>query len=243
YTYFRTTDSSKVSLGFQTANSVAVSGHSSASYSGKVSYNALDLILGKAMFMSSRVSIRPYIGLKNAWISQRYILNDLNFIDLTTLSGDVNMRVVDKDKVWGIGPEAGWDLGLYCTKSLSLLAIFEGALLQGYFNVTEGEVLDIIPVGSTATQSVTNLRGNKHQFIPYGRMLLGVNWGRVFNGGNQRIDVSLNYEINYFWRINQMLNQATSIGSADGVSTRVLVKRWTEDLAFYGVTFKVNFGF
>lgn len=243
YTYFHSSDSAKVSLDFQTPDSIGVSGHSSASYSGKVSYNALDLVLGKAIFMSSRVSLKPHIGLKNIWVSQRYILKDLNFVDLTTLSGNVNMNLTDKDKVWGIGPEAGWDLGLYCTKSFSLVATFEGALLQSYFKVSQKEVLDVIPVGSEATESVTNLAGNMHQFIPYGRMLLGANWGRVFNQGKQRIDLSLNYEINYFWKINQMLNQATSTTSIDGASTRVLIDRWSEDLAFYGVTFKVNFGF
>ncbi len=243
YTYFGSSDSTKVALDFQTPDFIGVSGDSSVSYSGKVSYNALDFVLGKAIFMSSSVSLKPHIGLKNIWVGQRYILKDLNFVDLTTLSGDVNMRVTDKDRVWGIGPEAGWDLGLYCTKTFSLIATFEGALLQSYFKVSEEEVLDVIPVGAEATQSVTNLNGNMHQFIPYGRMLLGANWGRVFNQGKQRIDLSLNYEVNYFWKINQMLNQATSTISTDGTSTRVLINRWSEDLAFYGVTFKVNFGF
>jgi hypothetical protein len=240
YTYFRSADTSKAAVNFQASG---VLGDSSATYSGKLSYNALDFTLGKAIFVSSRVALKPHIGLKNTWINQRYTLKDLNFIDLGTLSGNVNMQVTDKDRVWGIGPEAGWDLGLYCTKSLSFVAVFEGALLQGYFNVSENEVLDSLPVGAAATQSVTNLKGNMHQFIPYGRMLLGGNWGRVLNEGKQRIDLSLNYEINYFWKINQTLNQATSVESVDGASRRVLINRFAEDLAFYGVTFKVNLGF
>lgn len=241
YTYFKAQDSSKVAANFAGAVGSGVTGNASIEYSGKVSYNALDLTLGSSLFTSGDVLSSPHLGLKNIWIHEHFHLDNKNFVNDSSVQGDVNLDVVDDNKVWAIGPAMGWDLEWYVFKCFSLLASFDAALLQGYFKVYETQLLQSIPSGDIPLTESFYLTGNEHQFIPYGRVLLGVNWGRDFQKGRRRVDVHLKYELNYFWRINQMLNQAT--GTTTGNSTRILITRWAEDLGLYGVSLGVTFGF
>ena len=258
YTYYRTADSSKVLVGFSTptgtdgpVGSPGPSGTTNGNFSAKVSLNSIDVALGKSYFTSKDIMVHPHIGIKNVWIIEKYRLNTDNYINATgtfvPVSGNVSTSLEDTNKLWGIGPHVGVDFSWDLCGNFKFVSTAEGALLQGYFQVKQEEEIFVAPVGDTAVSTTINLKGNMHQFVPFGRLLLGLGWGDHCNNNKQYIDLSLNYEVNYFWRENQMINEvnsdpsAVSLSSSDSV--RLLLTRLSEDIGFYGVTFRVKLDF
>lgn len=257
YTYYRTADSTSVSVPFRTpagtggaSGNPGPSGVTDGNFAAKVSYNCIDLSLGKSYFTSKNLMVHPYMGIKNVWIVEQYKLKTDNFIDAlgtyVPVAGTVITDLEDTNKLWGIGPQVGLDFSWFLCNNFKLLSSVEGALLQGYFNVKQNEMFNVAPVGVPPQVTDIALKGNMHRFVPFGRILLGLGWGDYLNDNKQHIDLSLNYEVNYFWRENQMLNETNSDPNAAALtsdSIRLLVVRLSEDIGFYGVSFRVRVDF
>lgn len=258
YTYYRTADSSSVSVPFNTpegtdapAGSPGPSGVSDGNFAAKVSYNGFDLSLGKSYFTSKTTMVHPRFGLKNVWLVEKYKLKTSNFVDATQtfvpVSGTILTNLENTNKVWGIGPEIGVDFSWFLCNNFKLLSTIEGALLQSYIQSKQQEGVNIAPIGADPLITSLEVKGNMHRFIPFGRLLVGLGWGDYINEGQQHFDVSLNYEVNYFWRENQMINETNADPSAVSLSTaetvRLMLVRLSEDIGFYGVTFKVQIDF
>ena len=56
-------------------------GLSHAKFDGCIDYDALDLMLGKSFFISSKVSVYPKIGGKAAWLDQRYKFHGIDKVN------------------------------------------------------------------------------------------------------------------------------------------------------------------
>lgn len=258
YTRFHTNDSAKVALNFQTPTntgggdgSAGPSGSSDGSFQYKLSYDCLDLDLGKSYFTSSRVSLHPHVGIKSLWMNGKGTLTSANFIDaletFQPVAGSVYLKVIDQSKFWGLGPKAGVDLNWFCTKQIRIRSSVEGSLQWSYFQVFEDELINVDPVGAAETSSTSRITANMHRFVPTARMLLGLSWGDYVNDRKNFLEIGLDYEVNYFWRANQSLNQQdtlpTNLSLSNTQSVRLLFNRISDDVAFQGVTFRVKFDF
>jgi hypothetical protein len=258
YTYFNTSDSSQVAVNFQTPVGTGGSGSlqspfgsAQGSFSAKFFYNALDVSLGRWYFITKDVEVHPHMGLKNIWLDQKTRFTQRGFINANNTSlgviGTLNTALKDRDDVWGIGPHIGMDGLWHLGGGFECISAVEGALLQSYFKVTQTETLYIAPVGSTALGGTGKMKGSIHQFVPYARLQLGLGWSRSIKEDQQRVRVNLTYETNYFWRINQTISNLISGSSTPSFrstdSLRVLFDRDSEDICFYGVTFKCAIDF
>jgi hypothetical protein len=224
-----------------------------ADFYAKVTYNNIDLNLGRSFFTSKDMMIHPHIGLKNIWLKEGYELDENTFMDATQtpipVAGSVITLLENTNKLLGIGPSVGLDISWSFCKSIQFIAAGELALLQGYFKVHQKEGIFILPIGATSSTGYIHLGGNEHRFISFGRGLLGLNWGEYFNQKKQHIDLSVAYEVNYIWRENQMI-QEIDIDPPDAgpdvspvKSVRLLIQRFSEDIAFYGFSLKVKIDF
>lgn len=248
YTYFATKDSSSVAVDFDTAG---VSGSASGKFSAKLMYNMLDLTLGRSYFVSRMLMVHPRIALKNVWLAQTYKLTSDDSIDATNsslaVSGVIDTNLKDSSSFWGIGPQVGMDGAWNFGRGFKMVSAAEGALLQSYLKVTQDETIYIAPVGSTALTTTMDLRGPLHQFVPYGRLMLGLGWGRMMPNKKTYLDVSVAYEASYFWRANQSINDESTDPSAPSFapteSVRVFLTRDSEDICLYGFNVKVALDF
>ncbi len=258
YTRFHTNDHAKVDLDFTTPQgtggsegSTGPSGTSLGTFQYKLAYDCLDLELGKSMFSSSRLNLRPHAGVKSLWMNGKGRLSSANFIDaldtFLPVAGNVNIKVLDQSKFWGIGPKAGIDVNWFFTKQLRLRSAVEGSLQWSYFQVIEEELINVEPVGSAQTSSTTRIKANMHKFVPTARMMMGLSWGNYINNEKNFLEVGLDYEVNYFWRANQQLSQEdttpANLTLSNTQSVRLLFDRISDDVAFQGVTFRVKFDF
>lgn len=237
YTYFNTSDNSKTSAGYNGSviplkGTSSITGENSvltyvtqATSNFKFDYDNLDLELGRNYFISRSLSFRPHFGLRSSWLD---LTQRTNFSGGGIL-GDNLLTVYDKNNFWGLGPRAGVNSKWYLTNGFSVVGNIAGSLLYGYYKVQHEE-------NDTGSLSHSiDLTGNMHRFCPNAQMFLGLGYDKYIYNDKQHIGVSLGWEIQYYWRVNQM------IASEDYQVLKY--SRYSEDAAMYGVTLDIRWDF
>ncbi len=196
-----------------------------------LNYSAVDLELGRAYFVSCKLSFRPHWGLKSAWIDQeqivRYTGKPQNDNELGL--GINTVHIKDTCDFWGLGPRTGvqskWHLGC----GFSIFGNVSGAILFGYFDVDHKEKW----TGNPSNR--IRLNANRHAFSPTTQFQLGLRYDRYVNERKQHIGIGLGFEGQYWWRQNQMLK----IDDAQVLK----YERYSEDVSMHGITLDVKFDF
>lgn len=114
----------------------------------EMDYNLLDLEWARSFFVSSCVSLRPFGGLRTAWIDQKEF--DIDFRDLINSSFST-FDILQSDRFWGIGIRTGLDSSWELSHGFSLFNNFAGNLLYSYHSVHHKEKGDgntLFDVGS-----------------------------------------------------------------------------------------------
>lgn len=255
YTHFvnhdtESTSESNDSILFSNGIESHIEGVSHAKYNGAIDYDALDLMLGKSLFLSKMITIHPKIGLKGAWLDQKYKLQASDRIDaLETeffIRGNVHHNVKNDCDLFGIGPRIGTDMKWYLMDGFRLFADFSTALLYSHCDVKFKSRVVFEPDGFDPLVSKISLSGNKHLFCPQVAFFGGLLWGRNFHikQAEQYLELGLGYEVQYYWRVNQTLNVSDVQPAPSGSGTlRVDYKRTSEDVSFYGITFRGRLDF
>lgn len=203
-------------------------------------YQAIDLELGRAYFVSGKLSFRPHWGLKTAWIDQeqvaRYtggdpveinagIFDGAEFLGL----GIETVKVTDECDFWGIGPRTGmmskWHLGY----GFSIFGDVAAAILFGYFDVDHREKW------TRLESNHIHLSASRHAFSPTVQFQLGLRYDAYIHDNKQHVGVGLGFEGQYWWRQNQMLKV-----DDDAV---LKYERYSEDISMHGVTLDIRFDF
>lgn len=201
-------------------------------------YQALDLELGRAYFISSKLSFRPHWGLKTAWIDQEQITRytggnpvanpNVQGADLLGL-GISTVHVKDDCDFWGIGPRAGVESKWHLGYGFSFFGNVAGALLFGFFDVDHRERWSAIE------DNTIRLHANRHAFSPTVQFQLGLRYDKYIHNNRQHVGIGLGFEGQYWWRQNQMLK----------IDDAAVLKyeRYSEDISFHGVTLDIRFDF
>lgn len=258
YTRLRTSASSKVSQDFTTPTgtdapigNAGPSGSSSGGFTNGINYDNLTLNLGKAFFVSSKLSFNPHMGLQTSWIKQNQRLYTTSYINASETflptSGTVDTNLSARCDFWGIGPNLGTDLSWFLSDNFKIIGAIEGAILQSYFKVDQNQWIGVTPDGSDQVTATSDIVGNTRKYIPFSRMLIGLGYGTYVRQGQNYFDISLSYEVNYYWRVNQFLNiedsSPATVNLSETQPVRLSLNRLSEDLGFYGVTLKLGYQF
>lgn len=239
YTWWDTSGSDSVRAGLNssiipTRGSSSITGASPFIYctSAKalydLEYQAVNLELGRDYYVSSTVSLRSHWGVKTAWIDQeervRYTGGDPSQnANLTFLGLQGNtVHVKDYCDYWGIGPRTGIDTRWYMGNQLSIFGNVAGSLLWGHFDINHKEDY------TASHDGRIKLSANRHAFSPMVQFQLGMCYDTYFQHDEHHIVLALGFEGQYWWRQNQMLK------IQDMAELRY--ERYSEDLAFYGIT-------
>lgn len=236
YTYFDSSDGSSTSANFNGSviplkgtpsitGSTDLTSVTSATSSYRFDYDNLDLELGRNYFVSRSLSFRPHFGLRSSW---------LDLTQRTTFSGgsvlmNNQLRVCDVNNFWGMGPRTGFNSKWHLSDCFSVVGNVSGALLYGYYKVSHSE---------NDTSSLSNqidITANMHRFSPNAQMFLGLSFDKYMFNDKQHIGIALGWEIQYYWRANQMLK-------SDDFQV-LKYERYSEDAAMYGVTLDFRWDF
>ena len=255
YTHFANHDTESASepndgIVYSNAIETKVEGLSNAKFDGAIDYDSLDLMIGKSYFISRHITVHPKIGLKGAWLDQRYKFHATDRIEeLQTelpILGNIYHKLHTDADIFGLGPRMGTDMKWYIGDGFHLFADISGALLYSRADVKFKNRIVFVPDGLAEQVSSVSLKGNKHLFCPQIAFFGGLMWGRDFHikKGEQYLEIGLGYEVEYFWRVNQTLNVSDVQPSLSGIgSHRIDYKRTSEDVSFYGITFKARLDF
>ncbi len=195
-------------------------------------YQTIILELGRAYYVSNRLSFRPHWGLKTAWIDQeqitRYNGGNPSGTNLGLQGNTVHLR--EDCDFWGLGPRAGVNSKWHLGKNFSIFGNIAAAILFGKFDVDHKERF------SALADHRVRLHANRHAFSPNLQMQLGLRYDGYFKNNKHHLGVGLGYEAQYWWRQNQMLkiNQDRTVLKYD---------RYSEDVNIYGLTLDVTWDF
>ena len=254
YTTFTNSSDQKVVDAYSSFDEVTgttAKGKTTGSFKGRINLNEVDINIGKSFFVSKHLHYHPYAGLMAAWVKQRYNLLTFNEIDASQTSipvaGSLNQNLEDQCKVFGIGPKVGLDTKWYLCNGFKINAALAGALLQSYYDVYRHEHVNVHSVGDEPIDIENIVDAPVHRLMPYARLVLGLGYEKFFMEGKRKLDLSLNWEMNQFWRVNQTVNNTSNypadISFGPGSTVRMKYYRYSEDITFYGLTFRVNVGF
>lgn len=212
-----------------------------------IDYNNVEAELARSYFQSAQLSFRSHIGVKSAWIhlTRDVVLTENGFASGGDFFG-LDFKTKERLQFWGLGPRAGLDSKWYLGYGFHIFGDVAASILYGYFNTKQS---DYIPPGTNPDIAPEGLmfkiRHKFHRFVPFAQMFLGLGWETFVNDDKQHLLFKLGYEVQYYWRVNQIHQpeDLTAGSSAGSQSLRLQFEKQSEDLMFYGITgeFRLDF--
>ncbi|NGX39522.1 MAG: hypothetical protein KR126chlam1_00852 [Chlamydiae bacterium] len=103
--------------------------------------NLLDLENGRDFFVSRCLSMRPFVGLRTAWIRQKF---DVDYLEIpegpnNPLSPNPQHKIDQRLRYWGIGIRGGLNTQWCLGAGFSLFSNFSTSLLYNYYKATHEE--------------------------------------------------------------------------------------------------------
>ncbi|MCB1107121.1 MAG: hypothetical protein KDK76_03390 [Chlamydiia bacterium] len=181
----------------------------------EIGCDALSVELKQGSFLSRVLGINFSLGAKQTWIEQ------VQKVTYRT-GGEDLLRVKDRCRFQGLGPQFGVMAHVHLFSGVSLLGGAKGSLLYGHFEVKHEE-------------SSVGTKGNIHLFSPNLFFSLGIEKDISFK--SVRLILALFYEADYYWRQNQAVEIEGMRGS------RFQLIRYSDDVIFYGATLRVGMEF
>jgi hypothetical protein len=211
----------------------------------RLNFGLIDLAVGRDYALTRKVSFHPFIGVRNAWINQKFKSTSQALVERNTPPNEQGKSKNSfTNDIWGIGPRVGFDLTYYVAKEWSLQGGLSGAFIYGKFSARQKANMDIIP---STTAGVSQLKINAKDSNNLIRSNLdayfGIGWDRWLRDGRNRVHVALLCETSYWYHVNQYFDVDTgTIGTSPAVTTTNTYKR-NGDLAFFGGTLHFQFDF
>lgn len=201
--------------------------HASGHYN--LNYNIADVELGRSYFVSRALSVRPFIGIRGAFIYQhiRFNYSGLTFAEDGEFSP---LTTKGKSNYQGGGIRGGFNLGWHFNRNWSFFSEISGSVLYGRFDARESM--------RTQNQSLTvNLQGDFNAARPNVELVLGLQWEAKFFKDRTRLSFGLGYEFIEWFLMNQFPRELEP-GFISGNASR-----FHGDLGLQGGTFKARFEF
>lgn len=193
-----------------------------ASGSWDLTFNNIDLSLGRNYWNSNFLSMRPFVGLKGSWQKQNWNVNYLYTSD--SLEDDAKM----KQNFWGVGTRAGLEGAFYFNKEFSIYGDFALSALWSQFK--NKHKIRHRTVGDATYQYRENWKGSYHNVAPVLEMALGLRWDTWVSCEEYHFMLQAGWELQQWWSQNNFANAAYNNGVRG-------------DLSLQGLTIEARFDF
>lgn len=182
---------------------------------GHVHLQQLDLDLDRAVYVGKWFTFTPHFGLRTTWLKQKYThkyYDALSYVVFAEFAGGTTATPADSLKVhkfnswWGIGPEAGIDLGMLLGQGFSLFGGMAGAIEYGVHHLySKDSDVTLIEEGMSPT-TFEEVRDGFHQSRPILDMQLGLRWEYLFGDeGRVHLGLDIGWEQHVYFSQHQML--------------------------------------
>ena len=186
-----------------------------------------DLELGRGFGVSKWLSLRPFIGVRGAWIYQQYHIEYTGGSAVPVGETDI---VSMRNNCWGVGLRFGLDTTWGLGRGLSVFGDGAFSILSGHFNVQQREHLE------NSGSNILNVSSHPDTAISILELSLGLQYDRLFMKNKYHLGIQLGYEFNYFFDQNQFIRFISS-------SSPGLFSQNNGDLSLQGVSLGFRFDF
>jgi len=177
----------------------------SASENWRLKMDFVDLLLARAHYVGTKLSFRPFVGARGAWIRQRvnYAASLQNATVATALGVANNQSLASNQnsRSWGIGPEIGLDTNWMFGYGLRMTAKAEADLLYTRYTTTTGETVTNLNTGAIITRDEISQKHSDY-LRPHANLEMGFGWGTYFDNNKWHFDLLATYGFQVFWNQN-----------------------------------------
>lgn len=170
----------------------------------QLNYNMINLELGRSLYLTKALALRPHFGLQNGWIHQKsnvIYARSLSF--LSAADRPVDQLVKMKNKFWGLGMRAGisgqWQLGA----GFSVLGKLAGSILSGRTNASTSQYSainnSIAGIDSGGYTQIYQDTDRIRQLAPGLESSLGLEWGTCMGSDTMYFGLTMSWESMYWW--------------------------------------------
>lgn len=226
-----------------------------------LNFNTVDLLIGKDFTIGKRFSLRPFMGVRTAWIHQNYRINYHSQFQFSPVNVPNNpfsggflpfdSKIRMKQEFTAGGLRLGSDFNWNFVSDWSLWGSFSASLLYGHYdyklyvlgaNLTQfpDSSIRLVPLEGTLTDKYNRVRASFQEDI-------GVQWARWF--GKYQLLVRVGYELSQWIDQNDFINVLSTtdtqpVGNLviENISSNSLVRQG-KNLMFQGITARVEFTF
>lgn len=212
---------------FSAANAGAASStfsHMSASWS--LRYYQIDAELGRKFWISSHLTLRPFIGLRGFDTEDTLKVHGSRPIGDTFLP-KVDQRLKAKQKTWGVGLLTGLNTNWHLTRNWSIFGNSSVALTYGRLGIKAKERLEqvfpnIIPPNDITVAYESFLKDGYYKLMPILDLAAGVQFETLVNQQKARFILSGGWETHFLFDHNEFLRgtstdeRTTDLPTADG---------------------------
>jgi hypothetical protein len=193
-----------------------------------LSYDVIDLELGRSFFFTKALCGRPFLGLRGVWMNQRFD-NQYSFSALSP-AATADLR----QSFHAPALRGGLNLNWRFTNSFSFVANASASLAYGKFNIKQD---DDLPSSATPLPSV-NVRDKFHSVKANVEAALGLQWETYFSKNRYHFALAAAYEYVDWFNQNQLTNYQYDVSGGN-----TFVKHLKGDLSLQGLTLSARFDF
>ncbi len=197
--------------------------------------NLVDLELGRECFLGKAFTLRPHIGLRTAWIDQKF---DFEYDGQFGISASSFNDVTYHIDFWGLGLRGGLDSQWKLRWGFSIFGDFALSLLYGNFSIDRRN--DLSAIFLSAPFFINDSNYESFQLArAIADLAMGLRWDYMFLKDRYHICLQAGWEEHIFWGQNQLYNFVdTSALSGHGRITTS-----NNDLTMQGFTFSARLDF
>lgn len=194
----------------------------------KFSINMLDLQFSRFLKVFHRLDLRPFFGLRSAWVKQYGdVIYEGGMFLIGILQPGISLNGIDfikmKNNYWGLGPRLGFAPQLMIGKGFGLNATAAISGLYGFFNVKQKE----------SYLDTTRFFEHDHfnRFCGIGDLAAGIQWKAPLHHERYALTFKVDWEYHIFFHQLELKKDDFDLVPND------------KDLSMQGVTFSGRFDF
>ena len=212
-----------------------------ASMNMHLTLDVLDWQVGKTFIPAHWFSLRPFAGLKSAWISQHYhaYYSNTTFYIQPTEPVTGTDHVLGENNFWGMGPATGFTTQFWLGKGISLYSNTGIALVYGQFNLKKYNILET----EDSMEGINKIRSDFYAGRAIADMQIGLKWDSNMCETKKASTCKCsskkqktNYSLGVSWEQHIYFGQAQWMKISDP-SSHANITYANQDLSTQGVTF------
>ena len=176
----------------------------------KIDMDFVDLNLTRPFYNGEKLILKPIVGLRAAWITQKTSGSWIYYATNVVLPSSI------KSGSFGIGPKFSLNGKWIWGRGFSMLGDITGSVLHTHYKLRKNT--NTYVAGNLNPVDSYHVRDKVDYLRPALETELGISWGRYVSDRDWHVELALTYIFNVYWNQNMIsnyFNMLTNTGASD----------------------------